>query len=75
MKVVDFKHPTMEDALRAVDQLRKDIEEKHVVAFLAVGVGPTDTVTAYGGSSQTVTRLRTMGALAELQHAVHSGEF
>ena len=76
MRVAEFnKNPTLEDALAAVDGLRKDIESGKVISFVAVGVGPDDSTTGYCGSSRPVSKLRVTGALFNTLRAFDNGEF
>lgn len=63
------------DALSVLAQLKADIESGKVVAFVAAGVAPDDAAYAYASSTETVSRLRMLGSISNLQQAYMAGEF
>lgn len=76
MKIAQFNNnPTLEDALAAVDGLRKDIESGKIISFVAVGVSSDDATIGYCGSSRPVSKLRVTGALFNTLRAFDGGEF
>lgn len=60
------------DMLSVLDDMRQAIEEGRVVAFCATTVAPNDAVAVWSGACSGVTRLRMMGAIAELQYHFHA---
>lgn len=75
MKVVDFNaNPSLEDALSALDGLRKDLESGRIVAFATAGVGQDDACFWYCGSSRPVSRLRLIGAMSNALYHFNHGD-
>lgn len=75
MKLVEFNvNPSLEDALSALDELRKDIESGKVIAFAAACVGPDDATLWYCGSSRLVSRLRLTGAMSKALYHFNMGD-
>lgn len=62
------------DMLEVLDSLRSSIESGELVAFAAVGIEPGDETRMWFASRQNVTRLRALGAIANLQHWFAAGE-
>ena len=74
MKLVTLNaNPTMQEALEAVELLRKDVESGKVGAFFAIGVTAEDGVMGYTGSSRPHSRLRMQGAISQGLHDWLSG--
>jgi hypothetical protein len=75
MKLVEFNaNPSLEDALAAVDGLRKDVESGKVIAFAVAGVGPDDATLWYCGSARPVSRLRLIGAMTNALYHFNAGD-
>lgn len=75
MKLVEFNtNPSLQDALSALDELRKDIESGKIVAFAAAGVGQDDATFWYCGSSRPVSRLRLTGAMSNALYHFNVGD-
>lgn len=60
--------------LAVIDSLRKQIVDGEIIAFIAAGIDAADTSFGWCSSVGGVTRLRMMGAIANLQHQYCSGE-
>lgn len=75
MKVITIqpKQPDTKNALEVLDQLREQLISGQVIAFVAVGIEPDDTTTAWASCTQPVTRLRMMGAITSLLHSYVDG--
>lgn len=74
MKVVQFNaNPSLEDALSALDGLRKDLESGKVVAFGVAALSPEDETIWYSGSSRPVSRLRLIGAMSNALYHFNRG--
>lgn len=75
MKVVELNiNPSKEEALSAIDGLRRDIEAGKIIGFAVAAMGPEDTVYWYCGSVRPVTRLRLIGALSNVLHHLNAGD-
>lgn len=59
--------------LEVLDSLRTEVAEGRCVCFVAVGLGPDDNTRGWTAAVRGVSRLRVMGALADLQHSYHAG--
>jgi hypothetical protein len=62
------------ECMEVLDQLRAKLMSGEVAGFAAVALDRTDECTAYVTTNQPVSRLRMMGAVANLQHCLHAGE-
>lgn len=69
---IEGKRNSTKDALEVLDDLRKRIEDGSVIAFIGVGIEPDDVMRAWSSATQKVTRLRMMGALAQLVQSYHN---
>jgi hypothetical protein len=67
------KPPDTGDMLSVIDDLRARIVAGDVVAFVAAGIDKTDCALGWSGSTGGVSRLRIMGAIANLQHQYNAG--
>lgn len=65
--------PDTKAALEVIDEMRRAIAAGELVAFVAAGITAGDVSLGYSGGIGGVTRLRMMGAIANLQHSYHSG--
>lgn len=74
MKVVEARPRNTEDALEVIDALRQHVIEGRVIAFAIAAVESDDTATAYASATQSVSRLRLQGAIAQLLHNYLSGD-
>jgi hypothetical protein len=75
MKLVEFNaNPSLEEALSALDGLRKDVESGKVVAFAVAAVSPEDATLWYCGSARPVSRLRLIGAMSNALHHFNMGD-
>jgi hypothetical protein len=61
------------DMLAVIDDLRARIVAGDVVAFVAAGLDKADMAMGWSGATGGVSRLRMMGAIANLQHQYHAG--
>ena len=59
--------------LDVLDSLRKQIDDGEIVAFVAAGLDSADNSFGWASSVGGVTRLRMMGAIANLQYQYQSG--
>lgn len=68
MTLIPLKKPPPDSAsaMEVLDDLRKQVESGQIIAFAVVGIEPDDTTMSWLSSTQTVTRLRMMGALQSL---------
>lgn len=77
MKIVEFNRgPDKGDvasALKVLDGLREAVASGRIVCVAAVGIRDDDVTEAWICTSKRVSRLRTMGAIASLQHEFHAG--
>jgi hypothetical protein len=62
------------NAMEVIDSLREAVLSGQVVAFAAVGIEPNDTTRMWATSTQPVSRLRVVGAIAHLGHMYSHGE-
>jgi hypothetical protein len=78
MKVVEFdRGPDKADLQRTLDvveAMRQAVLEGRVIAFAAVSLNDTDDVESWTGATRSVSRLRIQGAVAHLQHCLHTGD-
>jgi hypothetical protein len=63
------------DALDVIDDLRRRVMAGEVVAFCLVGIDAQDVARVWTSSTRPVSRLRMMGAIANLEHCYHAGVF
>lgn len=75
MRVVSLnQYPSMEDALKVIDDLRRDVAAGKVTAFVVSAINDGDETIAYASSIKHVTRLRVQGAMAQVLHNWMAGE-
>jgi hypothetical protein len=68
MKIVDFpKTVNTEEALEVLDDLRKQIADGTIKAFVAVGIDDDHALYGFSASTKKTTRLEMMGAMMGLQ--------
>lgn len=60
--------PTPAELLEVLDELREDVEAGRIVAIAGVAIMTDDNTTMFTGTSRPTTRLKTQGAIAQLQH-------
>ncbi len=74
MKLIEFpKMANPEEALQVLDDLRRDIEQGNIKAFVAVGISDDHIMHGYCGSAKYTTRLEMMGAMMGLQYSYMDG--
>lgn len=61
------------DALAVLDAMRAAIESGELIAFVAAGITAGDVALGYCGAVEGVTRLRMMGAIANLGMQYNAG--
>lgn len=74
MKIVELPITSKKEALECLDGLRKAIESGEVCMFVAVGVADNDETLLYQATTKNVTRLRLIGAAANLWHHIMHDE-
>lgn len=76
MKLIQIvpKERDLTDALEVLDSLRQAIVEGSVAGYAVVAIEPDDTVRAWSATTQSVSQLRMMGAIANLLHAYMDGD-
>jgi hypothetical protein len=68
MKIVEFPNQVnTEEALEVLDDLRTQIADGSIKAFVAVGIGDDHTLYGFSASTKKTTRLEMMGAMMGLQ--------
>ena len=72
MKIIDLKSGNTKDALDVLDDLRVKVSAGEIIAFAIVGIEPDDTTRSWTSTTRPVSRLRMMGAIANLEQCFHN---
>jgi hypothetical protein len=76
VKLAEFNNrPSLEACLSSIDNLRQQISDGKIIAFMAVGIEPDDAIVGWCGSVKPVRRIRMLGAIAQGYHDWLSGTF
>ena len=62
------------EALAIIDKLRAQIESGEAIGFIAASISRADGIFGWAGTTEPISRLRMMGALAHLTQSYHEGE-
>lgn len=62
------------DAMFVIDSLRDKVQAGGIVAFVVVGLDSEDVTYGWSSTTEHVSRLRMMGAIADVQRAFNNGD-
>lgn len=76
MKLIAIKSKQRDtaEALEVIDNLRAKVAAGEIVGFAVVGISADDTAYGWMSCTEHVSRLRMMGAVANLGACLHRGD-
>lgn len=74
LQLAQAQAKTKAEALAVIDQLRAQIESGEAIAFVGATLSRADGIFGWATTTEPVSRLRMMGAIAHLTASYHAGD-